>query len=211
MAILGVSSSPIRGGNVDRMVQALLEKSGKTTEFVNLTELSYGPCRACAHLCAGDNLCKLDDDLKGLYPKIVAAEAIVLGTPSYFYNMNSFMAILLERLWAFRHIRFPLEGKPFAVVSVGGLGYPEKAIDAVKLRMTAYRAAFIGSVGFDSKIVPCFTCGYGLTCKVGSLYKVYGEEGQKNLKITKDLFRKWEDLPETVAKIRELGEKLAAL
>lgn len=43
MAILGFSSSPIKGGNVDRMVQALLEKSGKTTEFVNLTELSYGP------------------------------------------------------------------------------------------------------------------------------------------------------------------------
>jgi hypothetical protein len=121
------------------------------------------------------------------------------------------MAIFLERLWAFRHRIFPLEGKPFAVVSVGGLGDPEKAIDAVKLRMTAYRATFIGSVGFISEIVPCFTCGYGLTCKVGSLYKVYGEEGQKTLKITKDLFRKWEDSPETVAKIREVGEKLAAL
>jgi len=211
MAILGFSSSPIKGGNVDRMVQALLEKSGKTTEFVNLPELSYGPCRACAHLCAGDNLCDLEDDLKPLYSRIVAAEAIVLGTPSYFYNMNSVMAIFLERLWAFRHIRFPLERKPFAVVSVGGLGDPEKAIEAVKLRMTAYRANFIGSVGFVSEIVPCFTCGYGLTCKVGSLYKVYGEEGQKNLKITKDLFQKWEDSPETVAKIKELGEKLAAL
>jgi multimeric flavodoxin WrbA len=211
MAILGFSSSPIKGGNVDRMVQALLEKSGKTTEFVNLTELSYGPCRACAHLCAGDNLCDLEDDLKPLYSRIVAAEAIVLGTPSYFYNMNSFMAIFLERLWAFRHIRFPMEGTPFAVVSVGGLGDPEKAIEAVKLRMTAYRANFIGSVGFISEIVPCFTCGYGLTCKVGSLYKVYGEEGQKNLKITKDLFQRWEDSPETVVKIKELGEKLAAL
>lgn len=211
MAILGFSSSPIKGGNVDRMVQALLEKSGKTTEFVNLPELSYGPCRACAHLCAGNNLCGLEDDLKPLYSRIVAAEAIVLGTPSYFYNINSFMAIFLERLWAFRHIRFPLEGKPFAVVSVGGLGDPEKAIEAVKLRMTAYRANFIGSVGFISEIVPCFTCGYGLTCKVGSLHKVYGEEGQKNLRITKDLFQKWEDSPETVAKIKELGEKLAAL
>jgi len=121
------------------------------------------------------------------------------------------MAIFLERLWAFRHRKFPLEGKPFAVVSVGGLGDPEKAIDAVKLRMTAYRAAFIRSVGFISEIVPFFICGYGLTCKVGSFYKVYGEEGQKNLKISKDLFQRWEDSPETVAKIRELGEKLAAL
>lgn len=211
MAILGFSSSPIKGGNVDRMIQALLEKSGKTTEFINLTELSYGPCRACAHLCSADNLCKLDDDLKVLYPRIVSAEAIVLGTPSYFHNLNSFMAVFLERLWAFRHIRFPLKGKPFAVISVGGLGDPDKAIESVKLRMTAYRAAFIWSVGFNSTIVPCFTCGYGLTCRVGSLYKVYGEEGQRNLKITKYLFKRWEDSSEIVAKIDELGRKLAAI
>jgi multimeric flavodoxin WrbA len=211
MAILGFSSSPIKGGNVDRMVEALLKKSGKTTEFTNLTELSYGPCRACAHLCAGDNLCKLEDDLKVLYPRIVGAEAIVFGTPSWHFNMNSFMTVFLERLWAFRHIRFPLKGKPFAVVASGGLDAPEKAIEAVKLRMTAYRASFIGSVGFVSEILPCFTCGYGLTCKVGRLYKVYGEEGQKNLKITKDLFHRWEDSPETRAKIDELGQKLAAL
>ncbi len=211
MAILGFSSSPIKGGNVERMVQALLEKSGKTTEFVNLPELSYGPCRACAHLCAGDNLCDLEDDLKPLYSRIAATEALVLGTPSWHHNMNIFMAAFLERLWAFRHMRFPLEGKPFALVSSGGLSAPDKAIEAVKLRMIAYRAKFIGGVGFVSKILPCFKCGYGLTCKVGRLYQVYGEEGQKNLRITKDLFQKWEDSPETVAKIKELGEKLAAL
>ena len=100
LTVLGFSSSPVIDGNVDRMVKAILEKSGKSTEFFNLSELSYGPCRACAHLCAGDNLCKLDDDLKHLYSKILSAEAIVLGTPTYFSNMNGFMAIFLERLWA---------------------------------------------------------------------------------------------------------------
>ncbi len=103
------------------MVKAILEKSGKSTEFFNLSELSYGPCRACAHLCAGDNLCKLDDDLKHLYSKILSAEAIVLGTPTYFSNMNGFMAIFLERLWAFRHQSFQIEGKPFVVVSAGAI------------------------------------------------------------------------------------------
>ena len=121
MTVLGFSSSPFIDGNVDRMVKAILEKSGKSTEFFNLSELSYGPCRACAHLCAGDNLCKLDDDLKHLYSKILSAEAIVLGTPTYFSNMNGFMAIFLERLWAFRHQSFQIEGKPFIVVSVGAI------------------------------------------------------------------------------------------
>ncbi len=210
MTILGISSSPIKGGNVDRMIQFVSEKSGKQSEFINLTELSYSPCRACAHLCAGDNLCKLDDDLKALYPKIIKAEVILLGTPSYFFNMNGFMAVFLERLWAFRHRRFPLEGKLFAVVSSGGLGSPEKAIEAVNRRMTAYRAVFVGSVGFVSTILPCFNCGYGSECKVGSIYKVYGEDGQRNMKFTKGLFKRWEDSPEIRLKIEGLGRQVAS-
>ena len=209
--ILGFSSSPIKGGNVDRMVKALLDKSGKKSEFVNLNDLTYGPCRACANLCAPDNMCKLDDDLRAFYPRIVDAEAVVLGTPSYFDNLNSSMAMFLERLWSFRHNRFPLEGKPFAVVSSGGFGKPDRAIEAVKRRMTAYRARFIGSVGFLSKIAPCFICEYGLTCRVGSLYRVYGEEGLERLRVGEDLFHRWEDSPKVVEEIERLGQKLASL
>ncbi len=209
MTILGFSSSPVIGGNVDRMVKAILEKSEKSTEFFNLSELVYSPCRACAHLCAGDNLCKLDDDLMPLYSKILSAEAIVLGTPTYFSNMNGFMTIFLERLWAFRHQSFQLEGKGFVVVSVGAIpGAPEKAIEAVKDRMNAYNANFIGSVWYESNIFPCFKCGYGLKCKIGGLYYYYGEKGQKNLKITKELFKRWEDSPMVMSKIEELGQKL---
>jgi hypothetical protein len=104
-----------------------------------------------------------------------------------------------------------MKGKPFAVVTSGaGLNPPEKAIEAVKLRMTAYRATFIGSVCFDSTILPCFDCGHGLNCKVGRLFDVYGEAGQKSMKITKELFKRWEDSPTVVSRIDELGYKIAS-
>jgi len=74
--------------------------------------------------------------------------------------------------------------------------------------MTACRATFIGSVWFDSSILPCFNCGYGLTCKVGRLFDVYGEAGQKSMKITKEFFKCWEDSPEVVSRIDELGYKI---
>jgi len=210
VAILGFSSSAVIGGNVDRMVRAVLQKSGSAAQFINLTELSYGPCRACVHLCAGDNLCKLDDDLKELYPLITSAEAIVLGTPTYHSSMNGFMTVFLERLWPFRHQRFPLEGKPFAVVAAGaGMGTSGKAIEAVKLRMTAYRAKFVGSAWFASNIFPCFKCGFGHTCNVGSFYNTYGEEGQKGLKINKQIFTRWEDSAEVTSKINELASQIA--
>jgi multimeric flavodoxin WrbA len=208
LSILGFSSSPIIGGNVDRMVQYILDHSAKQSEFINLTMLSYSPCRACAHLCADDNLCKLDDDLKSFYPKLMEADAIVLGTPSYFDSLNGFMTVFLERLWALRHQRFPLEGKPFVVVASGGLESPQQAIEAVKRWMIDYRAVFAGSVAFTSTNIPCFKCGFGKVCGIGGSQKVYGEEGRKNLKITKDLFKKWENFPEIVLGIDNLCQIL---
>jgi len=196
MTVIGISSSPIRGGNVDRMVQYILEHSGKPTQFVNLTELSYSPCRACAHLCAKDNICRLDDDLRSLYQEMIDAEALVLGTPSYFNNLNGFMTVFLERLWAFRHQRFPLEGKPYAVIACGGIQSPRQTIESVQRRMSAYKAVLIGDVAFKSCILPCFKCGYGTVCEIGASQYVYDEEGRKQLKITKELFKRWEDTPE---------------
>ena len=210
MPILGFSSSPIIGGNVDRMVQYIVEHSTKQSEFINLTKLSYSPCRACAHLCADDNLCKLDDDLKPFYPKLKEADAIVLGTPSYFDDLNAFMTVFLERLWALRHQRFPLEGKTFVVVASGGLRPPQKAIESVKRWMIDYRTVFAGSVAFTSTNLPCFKCGFGKVCGIGGSQEVYGEEGRKNLKITKDLFKQWEDFPETVREIDALCQILKA-
>ncbi|MCF8078376.1 MAG: hypothetical protein K9K88_03760 [Desulfobacterales bacterium] len=67
MTILGFSASAVKNGNVDRMVQAVLEKSAESYEFVRLSDLNYSPCRACPHQCAKDNLCTLDDDLKPYY------------------------------------------------------------------------------------------------------------------------------------------------
>ena len=212
MAILGISSSAIKGGNVDRMVKAVIDKSGKQAEFINLSDLSYGPCRACPHLCAGDNLCKLEDDLKPLYPKIVSAEAIVFGTPVYFNSMNGFMTLFLERLWSFRHQRFPLAGKPFAVVATGDrLDGAEQAVESVRRRMSAYKAKYAGGVCFGSSIFPCYTCGFGKTCRVGGLYGAHGEEGLKDLEISPKLFKRWEDHPDIAAQIDELAREIATM
>ena len=211
MTILGISSSPVRSGNVDRMVEALLRLSGKEAEFVNLNDLDYGPCMACPHLCAPDNICKLDDGLRPYYEKIIDADAVVLGSPSYFGGANSAMTMFLERLWALRHNRYPLTGKPFAAVSSAGFRNPEAPIEAVKKRMTAYRAEYIGGVAFLSEIAPCFVCGDGLTCRVGSFWTTQGEEGQERLRAGRGLFRRWEDSSKASWKIEALGRKLAAL
>jgi hypothetical protein len=63
LAILGISGSPFAGGSTDRLVKAVLEKSGKEAVFINLSKLSFDPCRGCCHLCATTNMCGRKDEL----------------------------------------------------------------------------------------------------------------------------------------------------
>ena len=79
MAIVGVSASPIQGGNTDRLVQALLERSGHEYVFVNLSTLSFAPCRACAHLCAETNSCAHKDDLWPHLEQILDAAPVLIA------------------------------------------------------------------------------------------------------------------------------------
>lgn len=212
MAVLGFSSSAIKGGNVDRLVRAVLSGLDGPTEFVNLTELTYGPCRACGHLCAGDNLCRLKDDLEPLFPELIASEAIVLGTPTYFKRMNGFMSVFLERMWSLRHQRYPLEGRPYAVVAAGAMpGDAEKAIESVKSRLDHLRARFVGALAFHSGNFSCYRCGYGMSCTVSGLYDLHGQEGQRRARSGGRAFSQWEESPEIASRLAALVNQLKDL
>ena len=91
---------------------------------------------------------------------------------------------------------------------MGGIQNPDKAIESVKNRMDAYQASFQGNVAFNSNIIPCFTCGFGTKCSVGASQYVYGEEARKNLNITEESFKKWEDCTDTKEKVDLLIKKL---
>ena len=57
MAIVGISGSPIIHGNTDRITRAILQESGRETNFINLSTLAFSPCRGFAHKCATQAMC----------------------------------------------------------------------------------------------------------------------------------------------------------
>jgi len=77
--IIGISGSPVKKSNTDRLVQAILDASGLKSEFVKLSDLSIAPCRACKR-CVNDNICKVEDDFPALAEKVKAARAMVIGS-----------------------------------------------------------------------------------------------------------------------------------
>ena len=209
MSILGFSSGSVgRIGNVDRMVQAILDKSGRPSEFVKLTDLQFSGCKGCVELCAKPLECRLDDDAMPYYARIKEADAIVLGAPVYFSSPNTTMLAFLERFFGFRHVRIAVKDKPVVVV-LSARGPREVARDQFLARIAAFEMNVIDVVFFESHTYPCYRCGYHKTCTIGGLYHDLGEEAFQ-VKITPDLFKDWENQPKKHEAINETAEQLNA-
>ncbi len=216
MAVLGVSGSPKVGGNTDRIIKAVLEKSGKETVFINLSTLRFDPCRGCCHLCATTNLCGRKDELHPYLKLVLESEALVLGTPYQLGMPTGFMYNFLTRLSCFYHIKKLLADKPAILISVGIK--PKEIQNGIASfeSMVTHSDQFnlLDHIYFNSQTPPCLTCGAGSYCYVGGLWKyVLGQDKNKlkDFKFTPDKFKKWEDYPQIVEEVNRYSKILAEL
>lgn len=101
MKVVGFCGSPRKSGNTSIMVKSVLEgvkSHGIDTELLYLSDFKFSGCIGCEG-CKNSFLCILRDDMQQLYEKLNEAEAIVLGSPTYFYNMTSITKRFIERLY----------------------------------------------------------------------------------------------------------------
>jgi multimeric flavodoxin WrbA len=102
--IIGFSGSPRRGGNTDTLLKQVLKgaaEAGADTEAVFLRDYLVQPCIGCercrkARACTG-----LMDGMQLLYPKIVEARGMVLGSPTHNYNITAWVKAFIDRLYCF--------------------------------------------------------------------------------------------------------------
>ena len=207
MNVIGFSAGSVgREGNIDRMVKAILAKSGHEIEFVTLTDLTYSGCKGCVQLCAKPQVCMLEDDLQPYYEKIKQADAVVIGTPVYFDTMTATVWAFIERFFGYRHVDIPIAGKPFVVVVGGGL-HLDNTVSQLHAVLGKFAVDVIDTVRFQSKVPPCYKCGRHRECEIGGMYKMLGEAA-KEVKVTQEMFARWEDNCETVAAVDAAAEKL---
>ncbi len=101
MKILGLVGSPRKQGNTDILVTQILEgaaANGNITEKLYLYDLKIEPCVDCRSCKQGSHQCVLKDDMPCVYAKLESADAIVFGTPLYWYGPTAKMKLLLDRL-----------------------------------------------------------------------------------------------------------------
>jgi len=173
--ILGISGSPVPNSNTDRLVMQVLQSSGLEYEFVKLSDLRVGPCRACKE-CVEDNICKVDDDFPELANKLLDAKALVIGGYTPYGMLDGFTKAFLERLWSMRHLNSLNEHK-YAVTIISGLHKQttEAALKSIAREFTMERMHPVAELSIAGN-VPCLTCGYGDGCKNSGIPYVFTDE-----------------------------------
>ena len=102
MKVVAFNGSARKDGNTAiliRRVLAVLESEGIETELIQLAGEQIHGCTACG-VCqkVKNKQCKIDNDNVNLYiEKMTQADAIILGSPTYFSMMSSEMKALIDR------------------------------------------------------------------------------------------------------------------
>jgi len=120
--VLGIVCSPRKGGNTEIMVNEALagaKSYGAETELWTTAGKDLKPCLACEKCKKRDGKCVQKDDMQGLFPKILAADGLIFGSPSYFCTVTAQAKIVLDRLFSLYNA-YKLAGKIAGVVVVGG-------------------------------------------------------------------------------------------
>ena len=97
--VLILSSSPRKKGNSNALCDRLMEgaiEAGHQVEKVVLAEKKINYCTGC-YACKGNGRCAQEDDMAQILDSMVAADAIVLATPVYFYTMCAQMKTVIDR------------------------------------------------------------------------------------------------------------------
>lgn len=123
ITVLGVNGSPRAGGATSRLVRAALlgaeQVPGVRTRFVSLATMRIAGCDRCA-ACIEAGRCLIDDDMRHLYPLLLEADAIILGSPVYWGSPSALCKAFIERVAGFGLREKRLRLKVGGAIAAGG-------------------------------------------------------------------------------------------
>lgn len=137
--ILILKSSPRKRANSSILadqVAAGARAAGAAVESFDLHSMSIRPCDGC-DFCQGAAAagCVINDDMQLLYPKLRAADAIVIASPIYWSNLSAQAKLCIDRWYALQEPDgHALTGKQLALVLTYGDSdpYTSGAVNAIR-------------------------------------------------------------------------------
>ena len=103
MDVLGIVGSSRKSGNTDLLVQKVLagaQSQGLETRMLFLSDFQISHCCGCEK-CRRLLRCTVDDGMQEIYPLLEQAKGLVLGSPTYFYNVSGLTKSFIDRLYCY--------------------------------------------------------------------------------------------------------------
>ena len=102
MYAIAVNGSPRSGGNTELLLKEVLGELGAAgwdTELVKVGGTAIRGCIACKQCFENkDNLCVVkSDNFNDIFTKLLRADAMILGSPTYFAAVSADLKALIER------------------------------------------------------------------------------------------------------------------
>ncbi len=172
MKVLALNGSPRKNGNTATLLEKVLSpliEAGWETEIVQIGGQKIQGCRGCLKCAEKKNRrCVFDNDiLNGVLEKMLAADAMILGTPCYFTDMSAEMKALVDRAGFVAFVNGGLfQGKIGAAVVAAGRGGATHAFDSINHMFLMSRMIVPGStywnMGYGSNDKDVLNDSYGM-------------------------------------------------
>ncbi len=151
ISILGISGSPIKGGNCDTMVQEALKSAaqvpGVETEFLTLADKQVVLCRHCQWCIENRAPCKTQDDTNMIFDKMIKSDGLILGAPVWNVGAAPLFSTLISRWRYHQFFTYNFRNKVSGLLTVGFLGMGmERALE--DLEVVGRGAGFVVARGW---------------------------------------------------------------
>ena len=139
--ILGISGTPIKGGNCDTLVQESLRAAkelgnvtgGVETEFITLADKDIAMCQHCQWCIENKAPCKMKDDAQTVFDKIIESDGVIFGAPTWVMTLAPPLTILFSRARYYAFFTRKLHNKVAGYLTVGFFGFGlEQALDTME-------------------------------------------------------------------------------
>lgn len=151
MKVVAINGSPHENGNTYQLIQMVFEAITKEnpeieTEIIQTKDKKINPCQVCLKCSKNkNNRCAQDDDLNEILDKMVEADAIIIGSPTYFSNVSGIIKCLIDRAGFVGIINECFKRKiGAAVVAVRRMG-AVNAFQAINIFFTINQMIIVGS------------------------------------------------------------------
>lgn len=115
--VIGIISSMNKHGNTATLVREILrgtQQNGAEIEEIFLPEKNIEFCHGCQR-CMGESRCYIQDDFEEVRARIMAADGIVISSPTYAAAPSAILKNLIDRLGLFEYATSAVFGGKYVI------------------------------------------------------------------------------------------------